>query len=231
LLSEQLSVDGGASVVDQVEKAGETWKAYMGSMKAPCLHPGATSLSDPYSVGYATRHDPFVYYPPIVNGAANRCANHVVNYNQLGTDLKAAKTTPNYVFITPDTCDDGHDAPCADGRPGGLVSADKFLQAAVPPILHSPAYKDHGVLFITFDEAANSDNSGCCTTGPLGLGILGGGRVGLLALSPMIKPGMTTDTPYSHNSLLRTVEDGLGLASQGYLNNAAGDTSMTDLFA
>ena len=78
--------------------------------------------------------------------------------------------------------------------------------------------------------------SGCCTTGVTSQGVDGGGRVGLLALSPLLTTptgttvGQEPATPYSHNSLLRTIEDGLGLASQGYLNNAASDKSMTDLF-
>jgi hypothetical protein len=84
-----------------------------------------------------------------------------VNLNQLAADLVKVETTPNFVFITPNLCDDGHDgsgtgAPgttCANGGPGGLTSADAFLQKWVPRILASRAYREDGLLIITFDES------------------------------------------------------------------------------
>src|SRR5579884_3671729 len=126
-----VSPGGGRSIADQVEAAHLTWKAYMDSMATPCQHPAATTAPDPYQTGYATRHDPFVYYPPIVENAT-RCDGHVVPFGQFAGDLAGESTTPNYVFITPDTCHDGHDAPCTTdtGDPGaaqgGLVSADAW---------------------------------------------------------------------------------------------------------
>ncbi|HTQ36594.1 MAG TPA: alkaline phosphatase family protein [Steroidobacteraceae bacterium] len=51
----------------------------------------------------------------------------------------------------------------------------------------------------------------------------GGDRVGALLLSPFIKPGSTSDTAYNHYSLLRSIEDILGL--DGHLGYAANDRS------
>ena len=222
--------DGGRSIADQLDEQGLTWLGSMESMAVPCQHGAATDFPDPYQTGYATRHDPFVYYPPIVENQA-RCDSHVRNYSELPPVLAGpADAVPNYVFITPDTCDDGHDAPCADGRPGGLVSADAWLRANVPLILSSPAYIDHGALFITFDESGFDDVSGCCSTGVPPTGVNGGGRVGLLMLSRLVKPGSSTDSPYDHNSLLRTIEDGFGISE--HLNNAGStaEHAMADLF-
>jgi hypothetical protein len=50
----------------------------------------------------------------------------------------------------------------------------------------------------------------------------GGDRVGALLLSPFIRPGSSSDTPYNHYSLLRSLEDVFGL--DGYLGYAANDT-------
>jgi hypothetical protein len=269
--------DGGVSVADQVDAAGKTWKAYMDGMQTACQHPPtdaspASFNADPYQTGYATRHDPFVYYPPIVNNQGY-CDSHVLPYSQLATDLAAESSTPNYVFITPDTCHDGHDAPCVGsdvGQPGwqqgGLVSTNDWMSTEVPKILSSPAFTTPGmasVLFITTDEAANTDATGC-TTGPVtnggtpgtcasgvpGIGVDGGGLVGLLAIgSPdaHVAAGTTTAVPYDHASLLRTVEDGLGLGalspasqtqaifqdSAGHLNNAGSplEHAMSSLFS
>src|SRR5204862_344301 len=90
------------------------------------------------------------------------CAANDVPLEQLSTDLASATTTPSYAMIVPNLCEDGHDSPCVDGRPGGLVSADGFLRTWVPRILKSPAYKSGGLLIVTFDEAESDDASSCC---------------------------------------------------------------------
>jgi phospholipase C len=226
--SEKLTPGGGRSIADQLTSAHLSWGAYMESMATPCQHPSATQLSDPYQTGYATRHDPFVYYPPIVENTA-RCDSHVRPYSDLARALPSGQV-PNYVFITPNTCDDGHDSPCANGQPGGLPAADRWIQDNIQSIVGSPAYKNNGALFITFDEASTSDTSGCCATGVGSNGTNGGGRVGLLMLSPLARVGHATDTFYDHNALLRTIEDAFGIRE--HLNNAASPKvhPMTDLF-
>lgn len=233
--------DGGRSIADQVESAGLSWKAYMESMGTACLHPAFTAVPDPYQAGYATRHDPFVYYPPIVENAT-RCDSHVVDFGQLATDLQSVATTPNYVFITPNTCDDGHDAPCTApaseaGQPGGLTSANAWLSSEVPQIMNSPAWTtQRSLLIVTFDENGFSDTSGCCGAlapgaGPATDAAAFGGRVGLVALASQgITAGKVVHTPYDHWSYLRTVEDALGISE--HLNMAGLPTTpaMTDLF-
>src|SRR5437763_15409332 len=135
-------------------------------MGTPCVY-GPQTGSGPYQTAYSTRHDPFVYYPAVVENAA-RCNSHVVDYSALATDLAQESTTPNYAFITPDTCHDGHDAPCVApeaGQPGGLTSANAWLSSEVPKILGSPAFTTAGVrslLIITFDENGFTDAAGCC---------------------------------------------------------------------
>ena len=222
-------------------------------------------MTDPYQTGYATRHDPFVYYPPVVDhGSAltalsmadsDYCKSHVVPYSQSGLAADLSSTSaPGYVFITPDTCHDGHDNPCTvpgDGPLGGLAGADAWLKTNIPTILNSVAFKDRGVLLITSDEGAvdSTTLSGCCATGVPPLGLNSGGKVGLLAISdstaletalgggstittPIVNVAQTTAAPYDHYSMLRTVEDALGLSGQGYLNNAGSplEHPMADLF-
>src|SRR5437764_4688599 len=84
--SEKARVDGGRSIADQLEGSGLSWGAYMDGMSVPCQHPKSTDVVDPYGVGYATRHDPFVYYPPIVENQ-QRCDLHVVPYTALTQTL------------------------------------------------------------------------------------------------------------------------------------------------
>ena len=212
------------TIADQLTDAGKTWRSYQEGMGTPCRHPAIGSSDTTFvpkpGALYATRHNPFVYFHSIIDSPA--CARNVVDYKQLTADLAAVSTTPDFVFITPDVCDDGHDAPCVDGRPGGLVSADRFLAAEVPKILASPAYKADGMLVITVDEAQISNAAACCHTPASpnadkpGLGGPGGGRIGTLVISAHVKANTTDATPYNHYSLLCSVEDVFGLKHLGF---------------
>jgi hypothetical protein len=169
---------------------------------------------------YAAKHDPFVYFHAIIDSAS--CREDVVPLPQLEEDLRSADRTPNYVFIAPNLCHDGHDAPCVSHEPGGLVSADAFLRKWVPMITSSPAFRANGLLIITFDEAIDLDATACChePTGPNtakpGFNGPGGGRIGAVLLSPFIAPGTVSDVPYNHYSMLRSVEDIFELPHLGY---------------
>src|SRR5438128_567205 len=76
----------------------------------------------------------------------SHCAAHVHPLTALPAALAAGASTPNYVFITPNLCNDGHDTNCKNGDPGGLVSINSFLQKWVPKITSSPAFKSDGLL-------------------------------------------------------------------------------------
>ena len=230
----QLALAGGRNLADQLEGAGRTWKGYMDSMPSACFHgpyDPTNPQPDPYqgdsqtppAKDYADRHNPFNYFPDIVGNDA-RCQAHVVPYTQLASDI-AANTVPNFSFITPDTCHDGHDAPCSDGSPGGLVSADAWLSTNIPPLLHY-MQTHNGVILLTFDEGAETDLAGCCHGGPGGLPGFGG-RIGLLALGHNVAVGVT-DMQGDHAALLRTLEDIFGISE--HLNNAAASTTMSWLF-
>jgi hypothetical protein len=187
---------------------------------------------------YAARHNPFVYFHSIIDTPA--CVVSDVPLTQLATDLKDYATTPNYVFITPNLCHDGHDTPCVDGEPGGLVSADSFLRQWAPQILNSPAYKRDGLLLILFDEAefssTNADSSACCNelpgpNSPLpGIAGPGGGRVGAVVLSRFVRPGTVVTTPYNHYSLLRSIEDIFGLDHLGFAAQTGLSSFGLDVF-
>lgn len=224
---------GVKTVADQLEAKGLTWRGYMEDMGTPCRPPAANSPDDTQQakVGdqYAARHNPFVYFHSITDRAS--CAANDVDLSQLTTDLATTSTTRNLTYITPNLCNDAHDSPCVDGRPGGLVTADEWLRTWVPKILASPAFRKDGLLVLTFDEADTGTQSGadaCCGEGPgpnaplPGIYGLGGGRTGTVLLSPFLKAGTINNTGYNHYSLLRTIEDTFGLPPLGYAGTARG---------
>jgi hypothetical protein len=223
---------------DQLQAAGRTWRMYAedmanvtGGKPATCRH-GPLNQSEPWGGAnsatdqYATRHVPFVYFHSIIDDQA-ACDAHVVDLSLLPADLADANRTPQFLFLTPDVCSDGHDANCANPQQkGGYAGIDAFLQAWVPRILSAPAFAKDGLLVLTFDEAEQSSPDACCNEQPgyntamPGLTGPGGGRIGALLLGPCIPSGSKDDTPYNHYSFLRTAEDVFGLPHLGYAGQA-----------
>jgi hypothetical protein len=226
------------NIATQLDAHKDSWRDYNQDMDNDpardetdvCSHPPVgksdPSQEDTPTQHYATRHNPFVYFHAIIDNTA-LCDSHVVNLNDLPADLKTAGKTPNYSFITPDLCGDGHDATGSDciapADPGGFAGIDKFLETWVPQITHSPAFtKQHGLLLITFDEASDSDTSSCCGEIPgsgspfPGLTGSGGGLVGAVAISPCIKAGTVSSVDYNHYSMLGSVENLFHLPHLGY---------------
>jgi hypothetical protein len=159
-----------------------------------------------------------VYFHSVIDDQPY-CDSHVVNLNQLASDLTSVSTTPNFSFITPDVCDDGHDGTGLNCPAGGLAQADTFLRTLVPEITGSPAFKQDGLLIIAFDEASSSDTGSCCGE------VSGGGKVGAVLLSPFITAGKVSTVSYNHYSMLGTFEDLFGLPR---LADAVGTTAFGD---
>src|SRR6266550_5477318 len=227
------------TIADQLEAKGLTWKGYMEDMGTPCRHPDLNQHDDTQTARaddqYAARHNPYVYFHSIIDRPI--CKTGVLDLSALQGDLASVSPTPSYSFITPDLCSDGHDEPCIDKRPGGLVSANDFLKTWIPRITGSPAYADGGLVIVNFDESGsgaedccgepmgpNTPNNGGLTQGN------GGGRTGAVLLSRYIRGGSVNDTPYNHYSLLRSTEDLFGLSHLGYAANTGLKPFEEDVF-
>ncbi|MGO9912508.1 MAG: alkaline phosphatase family protein [Acidimicrobiales bacterium] len=252
------------NIGNELSTAHLSWKAYeqdMGNIpsreSAACGHPAVgkpdnTEIAVPGD-GYASRHDPFVYFASVI-GMKAYCGDHVVALGSatgampkgalkgetgLATDLKSVATTPTYSFITPNLCSDGHDFPCKNEKGGAsaLADIDAWLGVWVPKIMSSAAYKQGGLIEITFDESEGtfSDSTACCDEQPgpdaplPGINGPGGGKVGAVLISPFIKPGTKTSHPYNHYSLLATDEKLFGLPLLGYAKTAPA-TFGSDVF-
>ena len=117
-----------------------------------------------------------------VSGGTDTDANHIANLDDASKGLvadlkKPANQVPAFSWITPNNCSDAHDATCkgnnlsglfdANGTPnytlplttpptnytGGLYASDLWLRYYIPLIERSAAFKDGGLIDITFDEA------------------------------------------------------------------------------
>ena len=186
-----------ANIADRIEAAGKSWRAYMESM------PSACGTSD--AGAYAVKHDPFVYFNDIRTNAA-RCQNDVVPYTELAADLASTTTTANFVWITPNLCNDMHDC--------SITTGDTWLMNNLPVIFSSTAWQtQNSVLLLTWDE-----NDGAS-----------GNQVATLVIGRSVTPGYQSTALYNHYSLLKTIEAGLGLPA--LTTNDGGASAMADFFA
>jgi hypothetical protein len=223
------------TIGDQMSGAHLTWKGYMEDMgnspsrdntnaQGACGHPALNSTDGTETASatdqYATRHNPFMYFHSIIDSA--KC-NNVVSLKPLANDLTQLATTPNFSWITPNLCNDGHDTGCtgvdvAGKNDGGIISTNRWLSKYIPMILQSAAFRADGMLIITWDESDTSDTSSCCGEAPgpgsplPGITGSGGGHVATIVISRFVKPGTTNPTPYNHFSVLRSIEDVFGLS-------------------
>jgi hypothetical protein len=211
------------SLPDLLAASEKSWKVYAG---------------DPHSEW----RNPFGYFHSL--SGDSRCADCEAGIDQLSADLTEEDSTPSFSYIVPGACEDGSEAPCEAGRPAGLAATQPFLERVVPEIEASDAYKKGGLIAITFAQAPQggpeADTSACCSTAeypnlppsppapPTNSPVKetgGGGRVGMLLLSPFVQPGSVNETGYyNHFSFLLSVEELLGLSPPlGY----AADSALT----
>src|SRR3989442_593584 len=167
------------NIIDRILGAGLTWKAYMEDMPSNC------SGSD--SGNYAVRHNPFVYYNDIVSNST-RC-NKVLPAGTADSallgDLASTSTASNYMWLTPNVCNDMHDC--------GIPTGDAYLSVLVPLILGSNVFLNHrAALLLTFDEGY-------------------GQPIYTVWAGPVVKTAYTSSTAYSHYSVLSTIESNWNL--------------------
>jgi hypothetical protein len=177
------SVRGATSIVDQLEAAHLSWRAYMEDLPTGRCFTGAGAGE------YAKKHNPFAYYTRIVSNPS-RCAN-IVPLSRLSADERRG-TLPRFLWISPNLCHDMHDCSVSTG--------DRFLAGLVPTLLSSLGRG--GLLFLTWDEGSSDD--GCCR-------LASGGHIVTIVAGPGARAHANLALPTDHYSVLQTIEDLLGL--------------------
>jgi phospholipase C len=189
----------GANLVDQLEARHISWAAYLQGLPRPCsavARAGAyTTLVDPFMHAADIRHHP------------SRC-DRVLPYGRFHPDLAAGRL-PTVVFVMPDLHHEMHSGP--------VRVADAWLRRLVGQLQASPVWRQDTRLVLTFDESTRHDVRSCCS----GLGR--GGRIPTIVAGPRIPPGRD-GTPYTHYSLLRSIEAAFALPFLGHAGDPASVT-------
>ncbi|MGD1081931.1 MAG: alkaline phosphatase family protein [Candidatus Sulfotelmatobacter sp.] len=246
----------GITIADQLVAAGKTWKTYQESL--PMTGPDLVNYSDgnftnntdfskinpqltpPLTTGdivqlYASKHNPFIYCQSVQEGTNPLLSDAQMagfdGGHGLWSDLASGKV-PNFSYIVPNQCNDQHGRsngtafcgsdPNDNGTQAGLNPAlillgDQAVEKIVTAIHESPVWRrGHAAIVVVWDE---ND----------------------YAVQPIINRVVTiVDTNYgfhelqsgefyTHFSLLRSIEGGLGLPC---LNHACDPSTkaMVDLF-
>ncbi len=198
------------NLADNIEAAGETWAGYEQGMPAPG---SLMSTAD-----YSPDELPFFAFSDIFNNPT-RAQAHLFPLTQLATDLQSTATTPNFSWIAANEANNG-EGPIT--FPFGILNfvvsqltthqynvsaADQFLQQVIPTIMNSPSWQTQkDAIFITFDEDYNNLS--------LGIGNEGNHVPMIVIPSPnsgMVQGNFVVNDYANHYSLLRTIEDSLGL--------------------
>ncbi len=209
------------TIVDQLEAHHMTWKAYMQSMPST----GFTGSS--YGL-YAQKHNPFMYFTAIRNNASR--LGRIVPFIQFDQDVQSGNV-PNFVWISPDECNDMHGGPSCASYDGQISLGDTFVHTVVQKIMHSSAWNEGSAIIIVWDENYTG-TSGCCKS-PTGVNgvTLGGADVPLIVITSTGSHHVVLNTiSYNHYSLLATVES---IWNLGCLANTCGFNDaelMTKLF-
>ncbi len=205
--------DPTLNLADNIELAHKTWAGYAEG-----------------GGGYSTPTDrlPFLAFSDIYNDPA-RVASHLFDLSQMAGDLVNPGTAPNFVWFA---ADDGTNMEGPTNTLSGVVqwalsqltpkvlgghqynvaAGDAWLKQTLPTITDSNTWTDptqRSAIFLTFDEDYNNIS--------LGIGNQGNHIVTVVIPSPgAVAGGMRGGAfvavdHYTHYSLLRTIEDSLGL--------------------
>lgn len=234
----------GMTIADQLVDWGQSWKSYQESLPSggadlvnysdgfftdntdfsqiqPALNP---PLSQANVVAlYAVKHVPFLYFRSVQEGNDPRNSlNNIVGFEGprgLFADLRSGRV-PAFSFIAPNQCNDQHGRGNAGADCTGaalMYRGDAMLRKLVQAIQASPSWgHGHNAIVVTWDEndyGVNEPN-----------------KVLTLVINNHRAPRVVDNTFYSHFSLLRTLEGGMGLPC---LNHACdpGTAVMSPLFA
>lgn len=204
------------TIADQLSAAGKTWKTYQQGLPAT----GAAGV-DVYPGGgggklYAAKHNPFVYFNGIQDSKTMMA--DIVPGARLADDLDGGKA-PNVSFIVPDQCRDMHGdgGPCRAADDKQLIAAGDRAVADIVTAIRAAAQWQHGTnaIFVVWDEDnfRGADN-----------------HVAAIVATNYGVKGVRDATPYTHYSLLKTLEAAFGLDYLGHAGDAD-TTAMAPLLA
>jgi hypothetical protein len=190
----------------QIDNAG-TGIGWMSYQQGITSSTGACPITS--SGQYAAKHDPFIFFKDIVGATPSKtnslCESHHKDLTKLAADLKNNEVA-TYNFITPNLCNDMHgNSGCASNT---IAAGDQWLAANLPAMI-TYANDNQGVVLVVWDQ-------GDQTT-----------QMPFIAIGPSIKTKYTSTVVLNHSSILKSVEEMLGLP---ILSTVSKSNDLADFF-
>lgn len=194
------------NIFNQVKLSGRQWRSYSESMPSNCYHANYPPAPNAY---YTVHHEPAVYYANIAADCKNwDIPQGTTTAGAMISDINSGNL-PAFAFVGPS--DDGGCGTCGgDVDPQKL---DRYLHEWLPHIFATRSYRtDETAIFITWDESDSTASN----------------QVAMIAVAPSIPAGAQSPVAFNHYSLLRSIEEMLGISN--LLGNAATARSMRGAF-
>jgi phosphatidylinositol-3-phosphatase len=210
------------TLVDQLEAAGISWRAYLEDMPSAGYTGDDTGGLDAYGGDYYLQHhNPFVYFPAVTS-LSDFADNMLPLSTNVTSDLNSA-SPPDFVWVTPNAVDDMHDGPTNSYGDVNPSLGDAWLGNFVSQVQSTTWYSQGGNIIIEWDEGMDSDTSGIGSSAESG-----GGHIVTIDVSAALKANPKQDsTPVNTAGILHSIEGVYGLP---YLADAA-DTANGNIDA
>ncbi|MCJ1401558.1 hypothetical protein MMC11_004774 [Xylographa trunciseda] len=181
-----------STVVDLLEDKGIAWGEYQEDMPYSGFEGYSWINQKTKANDYVRKHNPAVIYNANSDNL-DRLAK-MKNFTQFAKDL-ANNELPQWMFITPNMTDDGHDT--------SIAVAGLWAKNFLTPLLTNPNFMNNTLVLLTFDETETYTEQNRV------MGILLGDSI------PKSLIGTTDSNFYNHYSQIATVEANWGLHTLG----------------
>ncbi|KAI0900288.1 putative acid phosphatase Pho610 [Annulohypoxylon nitens] len=180
-----------STVVDLLDEKRISWGGYFEGNPGPgYMAEGSYDIHGMWD--YVRKHNPFVSYDS-VNKNGSRLLN-LLSFEDFKDDL-AAGTIPQFVMMSPDMLNDGHNTT--------LDYATKWAHKFLLPLLADGVFKEKTLIQLTYDETEDYSEPNRIVSLLLGSAV------------PDSLKGSEDDTFYTHYSVLSTAENNWDLPNLG----------------
>ncbi len=131
-----------------------------------------------------------------------------VDASAFANDATLSASTPPQVLetIVQPACPEGAPgAQCAPGTPGGVAAADAFLKATLPTITATAAYRESGLVVVTFASIASATATGL-PAGATSATLTSEPPAGALLISPFTAAGAKSSVAFNPTSPTQSLE-------------------------
>src|SRR5215469_7470944 len=227
-------VPDGASF-DNVVRPQNQWTVPLKSLSGNFVS-GVNQFNGSTQFNYAVKHNPQAFFTDSNGGndltPANPLSHNYAPLQQLFIDL-ATNSVAQYNWITPNQFNDQHTALTGGfqgltGDAANIKQGDNFLSIAIPVIMASRAYRDHGAIIIWWDE---SERDGAVNDNPDDLTH----TIGEIVISPDAHPNeahlpFASDVFLTHSSDLRTMQEIFHATRPFFVGDAIHANDLSSLF-